>query len=175
MGVPMTDAEFDVEDYDDDYEEEELGPSLAMPPLYVLRTTDCCPECGKAQHVYTLGCAAFHDAQDRHPIEEFHFLHTIRSVPEPVLDLLKAKSPGYYLDHTEERETPYLMNHCDCGARIDDDYLHGDVGAAFWPDTPEGYRRFKLFRIRIDDPIPVECSYTLGGGKYLNVAGAAMW
>ena len=39
------------------------------------------------------------------------------------------------------------MNHCQCGAKLDDDYLHGDVGAAFWPDTPEGYEEFKLFRL----------------------------
>ena len=45
-------------------EDEELGPSLAIPPLYVLRTAARCPECGKAKHVYTLGCAAFHDAED---------------------------------------------------------------------------------------------------------------
>ena len=29
----------------------------------------------------------------------------------------------------------YLMNHCRCDVRLDDDHLHGDVGAAFWPDT----------------------------------------
>ena len=148
----MIDAAVD----DDDYDEEELGPSLAMPPLYVVRAADRCPECGQAMHVYTLGCAAFHDAEDRFPIEQFHLLRLIHNVPEPVLTLLKDRCTGYYPDHTEEGETPYLMNHCDCGARLDDGYLHGDAGAAFCPDTPEGYRRFKLFRMPIDEAIPVE-------------------
>jgi hypothetical protein len=45
--------------------------------------------------------------------------------------------------------------------------VSGDVGAAFWPDTPEGYRElFALFRLPIDEPIAVESSYMLGGGEY---------
>ena|SRR5271157_945789 len=160
---------------DDDCEEEDYGPSLAMPPLYMLRTAARCPECGRAQHVYTLGCAAFHDAGDLRPVEDFHFLRLIHSVPEPVLSLLKDRCPGYYLDRTEPDETPYLMNHCPCGAKLDDDYLNGDIGAAFWPDTPEGYGRFKLFHLPIDEAVPVECSCMLGGGEYLAFDHVKPW
>jgi hypothetical protein len=169
----MTDATFDDEEFD--FYEDELGPSLAMPPLYVLRTAARCPECGQAQHVYTLGCPGFHNAEDRFPIFEFHFLRKIRNVPNKVLKLLKKKCPRYYPDYTAEGEIPWLMNHCDCGARLDDDYLHGDIGAAFWPDTPDGYRQFKLFRLPIEDAIPVECSCMVGGGEYLDFAKAAPW
>jgi hypothetical protein len=165
----------EVTETDDDYEEEAPGPSLALPPLYVLRTAERCPECGETIHVYTLGCAAFRDAEDLHPVEDFHFLRCTESLPDQVLALLKARCPGYYLDHTEEGEPPYLMNHCRCGARLDDDYLYGDVGAAFWPDTPEGYRRFKLFRLPIEEAIPVESSYMLGGGEYLDTDHAEPW
>jgi hypothetical protein len=168
---PMTETMLD----DDDYEEEELGPSLAMPPLYVLRTAARCPECGQLQHVYTLGCAAFHDADELRPIEQFHFLRLIRSVPRTVINLLKDRCPGYYLDQEEPGATPYLINHCQCRQRLDDDYLHGDIGAAFWPDTPDGYRRFKLLRLPIDEAIPVECSCMVGGGEELDFAKAEPW
>ena len=40
------------------------------------------------------------------------------------------------------------MNHCKCGARLDDDYVSGDVGAAFWPDTPDGYGDFEFHEFR---------------------------
>ena len=33
----------------DDWVVEELGPSLAMPPLYVLRAATRCPKCGQAR------------------------------------------------------------------------------------------------------------------------------
>jgi hypothetical protein len=164
------------DDDDDDSDDEDYGPSLAYPPLYVLRTADYCPECGEALHVYTLGCGAFRDAEDGgEPIDQFHFLHHISSVPEPLLALLKARCPGYYPDQAEGGEATYLMNHCPCGAKLDDEHLHGDVGAAFWPDTPEGYGNFRLFRLPVDQPIPVECSLTIGGGEYLSFAQAEAW
>jgi hypothetical protein len=49
------------------------------------------------------------------------------------------------------------------------------VGAAFWPDTPKGYAAFRLFRLPVVEPLPVECSYTIGGGEYLNFAQAEAW
>jgi hypothetical protein len=159
----------------DDYEEEELGPSLAIPPLYLLRAASHCPGCGKVIPVYTLGCAAFQDAQEGGPADIFHFLRLIRSVPEPVLDLLKAKCPSFYLDQEDGDEPPYLMNHCGCGAKLDDDCLHGDFGAAFVPDTEEGYEDFKVFLLPIEEDIPVECSFSVGGGEYLDTEHAAPW
>jgi hypothetical protein len=172
MAIAMTEAA-----NDDDYEEEEdYGPSLAYPPLYVLRTAARCPECGEALHVYAIGCTAFRDAEDGgEPIDQFHFLHHLRSLPEPLLALLKAKAPGFYPDQAGGEGTPYLTNHCPCGARLDDEHLHGDVGAAFWPDTEEGYGGFRLFRLPVEEPIPVECSLTIGGGEYLNFAQAEAW
>ena len=93
---------------DDNYED--YGPSLAYPPLYVLRAAVYCPECGQAQHVYTLGCESYRHAEDGgEPIDQFHFLNRIENVPTALLDLLRAKLPGYYLDHTRSGEPPYLM------------------------------------------------------------------
>jgi len=162
-------------DYDGEAPHSTYPKSWAYPPLYVLRTADRCPECGQAMHVYTLGCAAFQDAEDRKPIEDFHFLSRISRLPRRVLRLLKRKCPGYSLDREAEGQTPYLMNHCRCGARLDDDYVNGDVGAAFWPDTPEGYGDFRLFRLPIEEAIPVESSTMLGGGEYLSFDRAELW
>jgi hypothetical protein len=168
----MTDAT-EIDDESD--QDQELGPSLALPPLYVLRTAAYCPECYQAQHVYMLGCVAFHDAEDRHQVDEFHFLRRIESLPQPILALLKTKLTSYYLDRTEEKEPLYLMNHCQCGAKLDDDFVCGDVGAAFWPDTPEGYGDFRLLRLSVEGPIPIRCSCGIGGGEYLNFAKTWAW
>ena len=80
----------------------------------------------------------------------------------------ERKCPGFYLDGEAEGEPPYLMNHCRCGTGLDDDFVCGDVGAAFCPDTPEGYGDFELHQLPIDEPIPVECSTMLGGGEWLD-------
>jgi len=163
-----------VEDQYDNDEVDALGPSLAMPPLYVLRSADRCPECDRAIHVYSLGCSAFLDAEEGTAVGEFHFLRRVASLPDAVLDLLKAKCPSFSMDTGEGGEGPYLMNHCPCGAKLDDDFVAGDVGAAFWPDTPEGYANLKLFRLPAETEIPVECGYTIGGGEYLNHADAEL-
>jgi hypothetical protein len=166
----------DATEIDDEHDEDlELGPSHALPPLYVLRTAAYCPECDQPQHVYTLGCAAFHDAEDRHQVDDFHFLRRIESLPQPILALLKTKLPSYYLDRTEEGEPLYLMNHCRCGAKLDDDFVFGDVGAAFWPDTPEGFGDFRLLKLPINKPVEITCSYSIGGGDYLNFASTWAW
>jgi hypothetical protein len=167
----MTETE---ENYDE-VEDFEQWPTLAISPLYVLRTAVRCPQCRKAMHVYTLGCAGFRHADDSRPVGEFHFLRMISSVPEDVLTLLRARCPSYFLDREEESGEPYLMNHCQCGAKLDDDFLHGDVGAAFWPDTPDGYGHFKLFRLPIDGAIPIESSSMLGGDEYLDFDQAEVW
>ncbi len=160
---------------DEGYEQERVGPSTAFPPLYVLRTADDCPECGQPQHVYTLGCAAFCDADWDAEVEDFFFLRVIRSLPEDVLKLVKARCPSYFLDSEEGWDKPYLINHCRCGAKLDDFFLHGDVGAAFMPDTPDGYGNITLFLLPIDEAIPVESSYTLGGGEYLDFDNTRPW
>src|SRR5262249_28933225 len=136
-------------DYDGNAPHSTYPKSWATPPLYVLRTAASCPECRRAMHVYVLGCAAFRYAEDRDPVEDFHFLRQISRLPKRVLGLLPRQCPGFRLGREAEGTTPYLMNHCRCGARLDDDYLCGDVGAAFWPDTPDGYGAFELHRLAI--------------------------
>lgn len=160
---------------DDNYLEEDAALSLAIPPLYLLRAAERCPKCRQALHVFALGCTAFVDAEEREPIEAFHILTFVRRVPERALRLFATKCIGYYFDHSESDETPYLMNHCRCGNKLDDGALHWDAGAAFCPDTPEGYDKIKLFRLPIDKPIAIECSYTLGGGEYLDTDAAEAW
>ena len=92
-----------------------------------------------------------------------------------LISMIRAKCPDYYLDEEEAGEEPYLMNHCPCGARLDDERQHGDVGAAFSPDTPDGFGQIKLFKLPIAEPIAVECSYTIGGGEYLDFDKAEPW
>jgi hypothetical protein len=157
---------------DDDDDEPERHTPMAYPPLYVLRTAATCPACGTAMHVFQLGCSAFCDADSDEEVEDFFFLQQIESLPKPVEKLLKKNCPGYYFDREEPAGRPYLMNHCRCGAKLDTDYLHGDVGAAFWPDTPEGYEQFQLFILPIDEPILIECCEASGGGDYLDYDNA---
>jgi hypothetical protein len=153
----------------------ERALSLAVPPLYVVRTVERCPECGEPMHVFALGCELFIEAGESTPSEEFYFLHHIRSLPDLLVAMLASRCRGYRFAQAAPGEDAYLTNHCRCGARLDDEFLHGDVGTAFWPDTPEGFARLRLFRLPIRDAIQIESSYTAGGGEYLDFATAESW
>lgn len=170
----MTELE---EDYDED-EDDRPSHSLAYPSIYVLRCAWSCPECRQAMYVYSLGCDAYRDrdfGSHEEPISDFHFLRQIESVPDELLKLLKKKCPSFYLDRDPRNGSTYLMNHCQCGAQLDDDFVSGDVGAPFWPDTPDGYADFQLFLLPIDEPIAIKSSYMLGGGEYLDYVHAKTW
>ena len=167
----MTDETFDDE-YDED---EQIGPSRALPPLYMLRSAEHCPGCGKGIHVYALGCAAFTDAGENGAIEQFHFLHNIEWLEEGVLALIRRRCPGLRYDAAAPGERPCLVNHCDCGAILDDGLLHGDVGAAFFPDTPEGFSKLGLFRLPVEEPVAIACCWAIGGGEHLDFGRVEAW
>jgi hypothetical protein len=59
------------------------------------------------------------------------------------------------------------MNHGGCGPTIDDDFLRGNIGAAFWTGQSTEHAHMPLFRLPITEPIPVRCSYSFGGAEYL--------
>jgi len=171
----MIEAEEDYDDDDDHFRRAHIT-WFAVPPIYVLRTAEYCPECRNPMQVYTLGCAGYEETRDPTPTDLFHFLRSIESLPEPVLKRLKAKCPRYFLDREEgSGEPPYLMNHCGCGAKLGDDYLHGDVGAAFFPDTADGYRDLKLFLLPVDEPIPIVSSFSIGGDECLDFYNVKPW
>jgi hypothetical protein len=54
--------------YGDD-DEPEIYPTLALPPLYLLRIAERCPECHQAMHVYALGCHAFRHDDGPDPVD----------------------------------------------------------------------------------------------------------
>jgi hypothetical protein len=154
-----------VDDKDDEDDGGDFGPALAR-SVSVLRTATRCPECGRPTRVYALGCDAYKDAEDREFLDQFHFLHHVKSLPAEFLLSLRTICPGYRLD-TGARSETYLMNHCGCGAKLSDDYLHGDAGAAFNPGTPDGFAYVKIIRRFDAQDIPIEASWTIDGGEFL--------
>ena len=81
-------------DYDGNAPHSTYPKSWAYPPLYLLRSADHCPECGQATFVYMLGCAAFHDAEDGEPIEDFHFLRGSAACPGVCSACSNANAPA---------------------------------------------------------------------------------
>jgi hypothetical protein len=133
-------TEFALEDeYDDD---DEPGPTLARPPVSVLRTATYCPECGRTTRVYGLGCAGYKHADFDKVVNDFFFLHHVESLPDDLILILRTICPGYRLD--------------------------GEVGAPFFPAIPDEFKHIKIIRrIPLEGDFPIKSSCTVGGGEYL--------
>lgn len=156
-----------MEDDADAEDEWEVQPSRAIPPVYLLRCPERCPECGTVFHVYALAAAAFYDGYDDDTFADFTLLTHIRSLPASVTDLLKRHCPSFRFGSQEGMEVQEMLNHCACGAMLNDHDTQGDVGAAFFPISTFEARNIKLYRLPIDEPFPLECSWSIGIGDVL--------
>src|SRR5207248_3152848 len=112
--------------------------SRAMPPLYLLRAGECCPECRAGNNVYSLAAAALYDAREEYDLfDDFLLLTYVEYLPPRLLKRLQARCPHWRFDR-EGSGRPYLMNHCrSCGAKLSDRDIHGHPGTAFSPGSPD--------------------------------------
>ena len=118
--------------------------SKAIPPLYLLRAGERCPSCGEATNVYTLAASGLYDALDADTFADFIVITSVEYLPPRLLKLFQDRCPDWYFDR-EGSGAPYLMNHCRaCSGKLSDHYIHGDVGAAFFPTSPEECRNILL-------------------------------
>lgn len=138
--------------------------SKALPPLYLLEAGETCPACSEATNAYALVATAFYDAEDGGTLENPVVLHSIERLPKRTLARLLLRCPGWELEREHPGQPLYLMNHCHhCGAQLTDLYLHREPGSAFVPCSAEECWNISLFMLPDTVPVPVLCSYTIGG------------
>lgn len=152
--------------------------SWAKPPLCVVKSSQCCPECGTAAPVYTLACPALYDPGERHTFEKFMVITHVTYIPNDILTLLEERCPTWRFDTEGPIEPSYLMNHCRCGAKLDDGCLHGDYGGAFLPQSWREARKIRLLSLPSAggrEKIPLVCEWVLGLGRFLDFGQAEPW
>jgi hypothetical protein len=149
--------------------------SKALPPIYLLRAPETCPECGVASNVHSLAAAGLYDASDRQSFNGFIVLTHVEYVPPRVLSLLADRCPGWYFDR-EGTGAPYLMNHCrGCGVGLSDHFVHGDAGAAFSPCSAAECWNISLFTLPVSEETPLVCSWGIGLGDLLDMGKVQPW
>jgi hypothetical protein len=67
------------------------------------------------------------------------------------------------------------MNHCRCGAKLEDDSLHLVPGAAFTPQSKSERRIPQLFILPFEQELPITASYTQGSQRLVTGLKPRPW
>lgn len=103
-------------------------------PLYLLQSSTPCWRCNEKAVVFCLASEGLIDKyEDEMELDMFVTYHNLVEVPEQISTILKSQAATYYPDYTKQSNSTYYVNHCHCGAKLGDFYLHEEPGGAFCP------------------------------------------
>jgi hypothetical protein len=141
--------------------------SLIIKPLiYLLESSEECYRCAKRAAVFAIASDCVIDKDTE--IKKFIRLYNIQSLPDHLELLLKTKIPTYYKDYTRQSDSYYFVNHCDCGAKLGDFYLHTKPGSAFFPTTSEQAMDIFIYELPIKNELEIKASYMIDNYLFEN-------
>jgi len=107
------------------------GSVLAFTPIYLVRSTDTCQRCGKKIVVFCLASDGF--VADGCFHENFFVTYSyLANIPEILNQYFRENCPSYRIDYSKTINDSYCMNHCSCGAKRGDFYLHNEPSGGFF-------------------------------------------
>ena len=80
----------------------------ALPPIYIVESPTKCWRCGISIPVVALASQGFVDGAEPMQIQAF----------------MRRLYPKYFKDYSRTTHSRYFMNHCSCGAKLGDFYMH---------------------------------------------------
>lgn len=138
-----------------------LNMSLTLKQeIYLLRSWEKCYKCGNTADVFCLAADGLIDHETDSDFKQFFTFHYLTSVSQKIKNLFKKHSPTYYFDYSKQTESSYFMNHCKCGAKLGDFFLHQEPGGAFFPMSLEEARNnVTMHQIQTSEPVRINSTY----------------
>jgi hypothetical protein len=118
-----------------------------LKPIYLLKSAQRCYMCKAMTEVYCLASNGFIEGEFE--VHEFTQYSAVRELPVRLQAILKRQAPTYYLDYIKQRANCYFINHCRCGTKLADFYLHNQPDAAFNPGSAEQASKIMLYELDI--------------------------
>ena len=138
--------------------------SKAIPPLFLLRAGERCPQCGEATNAFALLASGLYDGGEDGIFDHFILLKNIKYLPKRFLAMLTEHCPGWRFDREEPSEPACLMNHClRCAAKLTDTHIHAEPGSAFYPTSPDDCRNISVYLLPVEIQVRVVCGWSSGG------------
>ena len=129
---------------------------VAIAPIYLLESSTACWKCGLINSVF---CLAASGVKEEGFQDQFVCFSNLQKVPDILSEFFKVKTPRYYLDYTYQSESIYYINHCACGAKQGDFYLHDEPESPFFPLTSDDAKCLMLYPIKSLNDIEIKSGY----------------
>lgn len=146
-GLDPTPFERWIEDEPDDSD-----TLYATGHLYVVESLAVCWKCQRLTPVF---CLASDDHEYGYDAESFTTYSDLASPPVAVRQMIERRFPSYHKDFSRTAGGRYYMNHCTCGAKLGDFYLHSEPGGAFFPTSQDELVGMKIHTISAE-PAKIE-------------------
>lgn len=145
------------------------GNSLTLKQkIYLLRSWENCYKCGNAAEVFCLAADGVVEHDMSSEFKEFFNFHYLTSAPQKIKNLFKKYAPTYYFDYSKQTESSYFINHCKCGAKLGDFFLHCEPHGAFFPMSPEEVKnKITMHSIQTSEPITINSVYGFGDTNFI--------
>jgi len=140
-------------------------------PIYLLRASETCWECGTRQEVIALSTRHLSDcipeANALHAADEPLILDNIIEMPPAILAYIRSVHPQYEKRQNKTAGFSYYVNTCSCGAHFGDYMLHLDPHGAFWPQNKELAEQITIEELPFQGEFDFVCSYGIGLGAFI--------
>lgn len=97
--------------------------------IYLLHSWERCYKCGAIADVFCLAADGVRDENSNIDVDGFFTISFLTFASEKMVNLFRRYTPTYYMDYTKQSGMSYYVNHCKCGAKLGDHYLHHLEGA----------------------------------------------
>ncbi len=121
-------------------------PNFQSQGFWIAVSAESCEECFEYTPCFAFLLPSGHEELDleveedeplewlTHPYEAF--LNEIWSLSANAVERMQSFTETYYVDSSDETETPYWANLCQhCGAMLDEFLIFGEVGGGFCPGS----------------------------------------
>jgi len=139
---------------------EDEKPTVVEPPFYLMMTECNCWQCGQSQTVCALACARVIEGLEDAPA----YLKYIDWLPRRLREEIATFNSKFCLSSTKTSGSTYYANTCECGAVIDDHYLH-QPDEAFFPMDEMGIAKIRVMLLNYSESFRSEAQASWGAAE----------
>jgi hypothetical protein len=99
-------------------------------------------------------------------------LTAIEELPSDLSSLLARRYPFFTKGYSQFEERECVMNHCRCGARLEDFVLQSEPGECFFPMSPEEGMRVLLRPMPVAGGVVLRAGYAVSTENFIGLYAA---